>query len=80
MYTYILLFAKQIVELDTAKIMLHIDMYFIMQCIAVYNKHTNLRTTTQNQQFGFGSQISKFVDWMLLKVNAKSNLSLNLMQ
>ena len=47
MYTYFFSLQKHYFEVDTVKIILHIIMYFITQPLAVYNKYTNLRNTTQ---------------------------------
>ena len=71
MYTQSLVFAKHNFELDTVKIMLYINMYFITQLLVVYNNYTSLQTTTQNKQFGFSSQISKSVPLVLLTVKRK---------
>ena len=57
--------------LNTVKIMLHINMYFITKLFVASNKYIILQTTTQNKQFVFNSQISKSVPLLLLTVKRK---------
>ena len=71
MYKHFLVFAKHHFELDIVNIMLHINIYFIIQLLVVYNNYTKLQTTTQNQKFGFNSQISKSVPLLLLLLTVK---------